>query len=177
MRRLLPLILCLSLLTAIAAAVDRGPSTPAERQRALEIIQKLQMDPLNPSMSADRQWVHEFVVGAPDVNVVICTAILKPLIDEPNSEPRRALLLQNLLSMAAYDMENSAKGKDSTAMQMAGAEGMLTAYGNIQKRKPDYKSKFMEDLKAQKEGGTLESYVRQGESVCRARHAGTKLLP
>lgn len=176
MRKLAGIMLCLTLLVGMCAA-ERGPTTPAEKKRAMDVIQKLELDPLDPALAKDREWVHQWVMEAPDVHVLLCTAILKPLLDEKNTDPRKALVLQDMLSMAAFELQNPEKAKNSTDMQLAGTEGMLRAYDAITKRTPTYKSDFMESLKEKKRSGTLESYVRQGEAECRARNSGTKLMP
>lgn len=177
MRRLIGALTCLVVFAGFATANERGPSTPAERQRAMEVIQKLEADPMNPSMAKDREWINQWVFATPDVHVVLCTAIIKPLLDERNSDPRKALMLQNLLAMAAFEMKNPDKAKDATQMQLAGAEGMLKAYGNITRRMPSYKSDFMEDLRVKQESGKLESYVRDGAAECRAHGGGTAMKP
>ena len=177
MRRLLGALTCLVVLAGFAMADQRGPSTPAERQRALDVIQKLEADPMNPSLANDRDWINEWVFAAPDVHVVLCTAIIKPLLDESNSDPRKALMLQNLLAMAAFEIKSPERAKDNTQMQLAGAEGMLKAYSNITRRMPSYKSEFMESLRAKQESGKLESYVREGTAECRAHGQGTAMKP
>lgn len=177
MRRLLGALTCLVVFAGFAIADQRGPSTPAERQRAMEVIQKLEADPMDPSLAKDREWINEWVFAAPDVHVVLCTAILKPLLYERNSDPRKALMLQNLLAMAAFEMQSPEKAKDSAQMQLAGAEGMLKAYSNITRRMPSYKSDFMESLRLKQESGKLESYVREGVAECRAHGHGTAMKP
>lgn len=176
MRRLLGTLTCLVVLAGFAMA-DRGPSTPAERKRALEVIEKLEADPMSPSLAKDREWINEWVFAAPDVHVVLCTAIIKPLLDEQNSDPRKALMLQNLLAMAAFEIKSPDKAKDAIKMQLAGAEGMLRAYGNITRRMPSYKSDFMEDLRVKQESGKLEAFVREGAAECRAHGGGTLMKP
>lgn len=176
MRKSIGIVICLAMLVGIAVA-ERGPSTPAEKKRALEVIDQLEQDPMAPQLAKDREWVQQWVMEAPDVHVLLCTAIIKPLLDEENTDQRRALVLQDMLSMAAFELKNPQKTSNSTEMQMAGAEGMIRAYDSIQKKRPKYSSSFMEDLKSKKQNGTLESYVRQGEAECRARKSGTRLMP
>jgi hypothetical protein len=177
MRRLIGALTCLVVFAGFALADERGPSTPAERQRALEVIEKLEAYPMSPSLAKDREWIHEWVFAVPDVHVGLCTAIIKPLLDETNSEQRNALMLQNLLAMAAFEMKSPEKAKDNTRMQLAGAEGMLRAYSNITRRMPMYKSDFMESLRLKRDTGKLESYVREGVAECRARGQGTAMKP
>ena len=177
MRRFVSAVTCLLLLVGAAFADERGPSTLAERKHALEVIEKLEADPMNPSLAKEREWINDWVFSVPDVHVVLCTAMIKPLLDEQNSDPRKALMLQNLLAMAAFEIKSPEKAKDTVQMQMAGAEGMIRAYSNITRRMPSYKSEFMEDLRAKSENGKLESFVRESAAECHAHSPGTMLKP
>ncbi len=170
--------LTLSLILSVMTFADvRGASTPEERKRALDVIEKLEADPMSPELEKDRQWISEWVFAAPDVHVVLCTSVIKPLLAEKNSDPRKALMLQDLLAMAAFEMKSPDKAKDSVQMQMAGAEGMLRAYGNITRKMPAYKSAFMESLRTKQHSGTLEAYVRKGTAECRSHGNGTTMKP
>jgi hypothetical protein len=177
MHRVFAFLTCLIVFAGAALAEQRGPTTPEERKRALEVIQKLEADPMDPDLEQDRAWVHEWVIAAPDVHVMLCREIIKPLQDERNSDPRNALLLQNLLAMAAFELKNPEQAKDPVQMQMAGAEGMIRAYANILRRMPSYKSQFMESLRAKQDSGRLLAYVREGSAECKAHGAGTQLKP
>jgi hypothetical protein len=155
-------------------AEERGPSTPDERKQALTIIEKLEADPISPDLKSDREWISKWIFEVPDVQVPICTAIIKPLLDERNSDPRKALQLQQLLAMAAFQMKKPDDAKDPIKLQLAGTEGMIRAYANITRRMPMYKSQFMEELRVKEQSGTLESFVRQGTAECRARSSGVQ---
>jgi hypothetical protein len=171
MRRWLGVLISVGMLAGAVCAEERGPSTPDERKQALSIIEKLELDPISPNLAADREWISKWLFEVPDVQVPICNDILRPLLEERNSDPRKALQLQDLLAMAAFQMKKPAEAKDPIKLQMAGAVGMLRAYENITRRMPMYKSQFMEDLRVKEQSGTLESYVRQGTTECRARNA------
>lgn len=176
MRRWLVLMIGLAL-TASAWAANAKVSTAAERKRALDVIEKLEKNPLSPELKQEREWVQQWVVEMDDIHVVMCTTVIKPLLEEKNSDPRKALMLQNLLAMAAWEMQHPKQPIDYTAMQLAGAQGMLRAYQSIAVKDGSYKSPFMESLLTKEKDGTLESYVRAGSAECRARNAGTKLQP
>jgi hypothetical protein len=177
MRRCWGVLICLGMLAGSLYSEERGPSTPDERKHALAVIEKLEADPISPDLASDREWVHKWLIEVPDVQVPICTAITQPLNDERNSDPRKALQLQQLLAMAAFMMKRPEEAKDPIKLQMAGAEGMIRAYANITRRMPMYKSQFMEDLRVKEQSGTLESFVRQGTAECRARNAGVGMQP
>ncbi len=175
MRKVFGVLICLAMLASTVVA-ERGPSTPEERKRALEIIQKLEADPMSPELASDREWINNWIMAVPDIDVPLCTAIVKPLLDEQNSDPRKALQLQQLLAMAEFEMKKPEEAKDLVKVQMAGAEGMLRAYAAINRRMPNYKSAFMEELRNKQQSGTLEAFVRQGVNECRSRSTGPKSL-
>ena len=47
-------------LPGLAAA--RGPSTPAERKKAVETTRRLERSPLAPNADADRKWLLKWIV-------------------------------------------------------------------------------------------------------------------
>ncbi len=175
MRRGLGILVCLGMLLGMAVAEERGPSTPDERKRALTVIEKLEADPMSPELKEDREWISKWIVEVPDLQIPFCASVVQPLLEERNSDPRKALQLQHLLSMAAFQMKKPEEAKDPIKIQMAGARGLLRAYENIQRRMPMYKSEFMDELRIKDESGTLESFVRQGTMECRSRN--TQMTP
>jgi hypothetical protein len=176
MRNCVTTIALLAMLLAAAAADQRGPSTPEERKRALNVIEQLEQRPLDPSLKQDREWVFQWLKEVPDVNASVCTGILGPLLEEKPTDVRGILTYQNVLASAAFKMEHPEKARDHVSVFMAGAEGMLRTYDNILKKDPALKSPFMEELKQKQASGTLLAYVKQGAETC-AKHSGTSLKP
>ncbi len=170
------LTLALAVISTNAMADPRGPSTPEERQRALNVIQKLEQEPMSPALKQDRDWVFQWIREVPDLDVRVCSVVLKPLTEQANSPERNALVLQSLLSSAEYSMRNDGQKKSPVNMYMAGVEGMLRAYHNILKQDPKLKNPAMEDMDRKQREGTLEAYVRQSAAEC-AKHPTTTLNP
>ncbi len=168
--------LALAFVSTNAMADPRGPSTPQERQRALDVIQKLEQEPMSPALKQDRDWVFQWIREVPDLDVRVCSVVLKPLTDQKNSPERNALMLQSMLSSAEYSMRNEGKKKSAVEMYMAGVEGMLRAYHNILKQDPSKKNPAMEDMLRKQREGQLEAYVREGAAEC-AKHPVTTLNP
>ncbi len=176
MRRILICIAMFALLVTAAAADKRGPSTVAERKRALEVIKNLEQRPLDPALKQDREWVFQWLKEVPDVNAGMCTGIIGPLLQEKPTDVRSVLTIQDVLASAAFQIENPAKSKDRIAIYMAATEGMLRTYDNIVKTDPSKKSVFLEQLKKKQASGELLAYVKQGAEVC-SKHTGTLLMP
>jgi hypothetical protein len=161
------IVSALMMMSAFAASADkRGPSTPEERRRALVVIHELESHPMSAKLAKDREWVFQWLQDVPDVKVGICTGLIGPLLEEKNSDARNAITLQHLLSSAAFQMENPQE-KDGVVIYTAASEGMLRAYENVLKQEPEYKSPFLEDLRAKKTSGRLESYVKSGLDQCK----------
>ena len=174
--RTLAIGLIVATLCTIAMAESRGPSTPQERKRALQVIEKLEQDPMSPALKEDRDWVFQWVKEVPDIHAQACMAIVGPLMDEKLSPARNALTLQNILASAAFVMQYPEKANDPFAVYLAGTQGMLRAYGNIVKVDPSKKDAFLESLLKKQQDGTLEDFVRKGTEECRL-HPATTLKP
>jgi hypothetical protein len=161
------IVAALLMMSAFAASAEkRGPSTPEERRRALVVIKELEAHPMSAKLAKDREWVFQWLQDIPDVKVGICTGVIGPLLAEKRSDARNAITLQHLLSSAAFQMENPDE-RDGVVIYTAASEGMLRAYENVLKQEPEYRSPFLEDLRAKKSSGALETYVRSGLDQCR----------
>ena len=68
------IILFLVILTCLApslqdARAERGPSTVAERTRAVQVAKSLRTDPLSSEVQNDREWVIKWLIEIPDISV------------------------------------------------------------------------------------------------------------
>jgi len=174
--RTLAIGLIVATLCAVAMAEPRGPSTPQERKRALDVIEKLEQNPMSPELKEDREWVFQWVKEVPDIHAQACMSIVGPLMDEKLSPARNALTLQNILASAAFVMQHPKQANDTFAVYLAGTQGMLRAYCNIVKADPSKKDAFLESLLKKQEDGTLAEFVRKGADECR-KHPATTLKP
>ena len=81
------IILFLVILTCLApslqdARAERGPSTVAERTRAVQVAKSLRTDPLSSEVQNDREWVIKWLIEIPDISVNYCTNFLGDLGDK-----------------------------------------------------------------------------------------------
>jgi hypothetical protein len=149
---------------AIAAAADRGPSTPAERKQALEIIRRYQADPLNPDLKTEIQWVVEWTREVPDIRLDLCTSFYKLKTESKDGE---IIFDAMLLAQTAFVLENPDRQDDGPAQVEAGAEGVLHVYEAMIKGNPRDREPFLDKLITQREAGTLAQFVKQhAPSVC-----------
>ena len=152
--------LALALVPALAlAAPQRGPSTPAERKRAVELTRKLEKDPLYAGADKDREWLFEWIVAIPDVNVQSCSGPLDVLVEEPKQHGRQ-LYAQSVFGMAAFVIQNPKRKDDWVAVQEAGIESTLRAYQALVARDPAARRPELDDLVQAWKQGKLREIVR-----------------
>jgi hypothetical protein len=166
LKRKLILILTLALLFVVIAqktpAQERGPSTPEERAKALQIARQLESDPLGKDAKEARSWMLTWLINVPDISVTVCPNYLEPLFGkDKNKNYASDLTLQMTLSSAAFIIEHPDQAKDDVAVNKAGLEGTLRAYEAILKTKPKATWPFLDQLIERRNKGTLEDYVRE----------------
>ena len=164
MSRILAAALVLLCTPALAGA--RGPSTPAERKKAVELTRKLEKLPLARSSNQDRAWLIEFIVEAPDFEVKSCRGPLDPLAKDEENPVARVLYVQSVFGMAAFMFENPKKAEDWAAVQTAGIESTLRAYESVLKADPDAHWKDLDRLIAARGKGRLRALVEKEMAKC-----------
>jgi hypothetical protein len=157
--RIVAIFLWALLCPVLALAQERGPSTAAERARALQIIRQLEQDPLNTSLRKDREWVLRWLIEIPDIQVTICAGGLGEFL-KSEYKYRSEVLGQLTFGSAAFVIENPAKTKDEAAACLAGVRGALAAYKAILKSQPSAKSPALDELAA-KTPEQLQAHVNE----------------
>jgi hypothetical protein len=157
--------LALAALAPLAARAEgRGPSTPAERKRVVEITRRLEKDPNAKGATSDRVWLMKWIDEVPDVNIRYCPG---PLYDLVGGAPQeRVLWLQSLFGMAAFAIEKPADANDWVRAQVAGLESAILAYQAAVKADPGAKSPVFERLIAAKKAGKLGEVVKEEMPAC-----------
>lgn len=156
----------LLLLCTPALAGARGPSTPAERKKAIELTRKLERLPLAQSSNRDRAWLLQFIVEAPDFEVKGCSGPLDVLARKEDGPYARLLYVQSVFGMAAFLLENPKKTGDWAAVQTAGIESTLRAYESILKADPDARWKELDRLATARKQGKLRALVEKEMARC-----------
>jgi hypothetical protein len=153
-----------ALLPALAGAqgdeAKRGPSTPAERKRAIELTRRLERDPLAKTAEADRKWLLQWVVEIPDIMVTSCAGPLDALRNDRGGRHGSELYIQSVFGMAAFLAEHPKKKDDVVAVQTAGIESVLAAYRSILKKEPKARWPELDELLAAQKKGTLPQVVK-----------------
>lgn len=151
---------CVILLSPVVAhAGGPGPTTPEERKQALDYIHDLKTDPLGPNAKQERQWITQWMLAAPEVEISICPALLNlPKGDEKDS---LSLLVAFLASQAELQLENPDSKRDVDAQYLAGVQGALQVYDILLKSNPKDRRAYLDDLVQQRKDGTLAQYVKE----------------
>ena len=157
------LLFCLTIV-AFAQNSTRGPSTRAERDRALKVTKELETDPLSEQFRVDRAWLIKWLQDVPDITVQIC---VDPAAANSNYRYSRELMLQKTFASASYIIQHSARDRGDIAVENAGVEGALKAYEAILKKYPQAHSPYWDRLLKKRDDGTLHDYVaRYMETAC-----------
>jgi hypothetical protein len=163
----LGLLLVLLFLTAdVLAQQQRGPSTPEERARFVDIVNKIQANPLDSSLRSDREWALLWLIQVPDVHASVCPNVLGPFI---KSKYKYSSEIIGLLTFASgkFSIEHPDQSANKNAMYFAAVEDTLAGYEAILRQKPNAHSKPLDDLLQQKNNGTLGTEVSELGKNCK----------
>jgi hypothetical protein len=169
------ILLSFSILSLCSAQDEpkRAPSTAQERQRFLALTRKLEQDPLDKSIYAEKKWAKQWLEDIPDINVTICAPVLFGVnfIQEQNKYTPQ-LSYQATFAEAAYIIEHPDKKGDTTAQFLAGVESALKAYSAILNTDGTVKSKALDDLLEKQKHGKLADFVRSASKSCQDTKEG-----
>jgi hypothetical protein len=160
------IIFVVAVLSMLAGAQQRGPSTPEERARAIQTAKSLQSDPLAPNVQQEREWLLKWLIEVPDISVKMCPTFLGDLGDSKSGNPG-AIIATMLASEAAFVIEHSEKAKDVDAVYFAGVDGALHGYEAIRLKDASYRLPHLDDLIQKRDQGKLSNYVRATAKKCR----------
>ena len=144
---------------------QRGPSTPEQRKRAVEMITFLETNPLAKEAKDYRSALIVFLIEVPDITVTICTKVLgesKRLKGDYESE----LVTQLTFSQAKFIIENPEKAQDDAAVYLAGVEGVLRTWQALKTAKPKSKFPLLDELLEKQQAGGLAEHVQAGMKGC-----------
>jgi hypothetical protein len=149
-------------------AADRGPSTPEERTRAVNLVQSLESDPFGVDAQAARRWLTQWAIEVPDISVKVCADLLGPALGEKYPYSGE-VGLHPLFAATRFAIEHPDQASDDVAMYTAGTEGALRVYEVILKTKPDAQLSYLDDLLGRRERGELAEYVaRVAKKQCKS---------
>lgn len=149
-----------------AFAQQRGPSTPEERARVVEVARALEQDPLDKENKKGREWALAWVIQVPDLTIKLCTDLLGPVAGSKKNYSSE-LIAQLIISSAAFAIEHPDKATNDNAVSLAGVEGTLKAYEAILKEKPKARHEFLDELLQKRDKGELSHLVEETMKKCK----------
>lgn len=147
-------------------AQKRGPSTAAERQRAVEIATLLENDPLNRNAKALSRELLIWIIEIPDITVTICTGMLGDY-SKIKGEYAGSITTQLSFGETRFVIEHPEEAKDEYQVYLAGVESALKTYQNIKKAKPRVRLEPLEDLLLTQQAGQLPEFIRNAMPGCK----------
>jgi hypothetical protein len=144
----------------------RGPSTPEERKRAVEMATFLETNPLAKEAKDYRGALLFFLTEVPDISITLCTSVFgesKRFKGDYESE----LVGQFAFSQAKFIIEHPDKAQDQAAVYLASVEGVLRTWQAIKTAKPKAKFPLMDELLEKQQAGTLAEHVQAGMQGCK----------
>ena len=166
-------IVCVALAVAvgfgsITRAQTRGPSTPEERKRAVEIATSLENDPFNKDAKALSSELVKFLIGVPDIHVHLCSDVLGDY-KKIKGEYSPTIVTQLTFSQGKFVIEHPEQADDRYLESLAGVEGVLRTYQSMKRAKPKIKIEGLEALLVKQQAGQLGEFVKTTVAGCTSK--------
>lgn len=140
-----------------AAAAGRGPSTPAERARVVQMAAEAQQDPL-AVQQRDGAWLSTWIDDIPDL-----TLHAGPLEGwlwvAPHAAIREAIGFQYLASAMAFQVLHPDAAGQQPASDLAGMQAVLRAYETLVRANPQHRSAKLDLALAAREQDRLPAFL------------------
>ena len=156
----------LILASGLLANDPRGPSTPEERAKAVQMVQHLENDPLSSEAKQEREWLTVWLIEVPDIHATLCTAFYPDLLGTKKNYANE-LVMQAPYAMAVFQINHPDQASDENSRYMAGVDGTLNAYEAILKKKPKARWPVLDELLGKRARGELVAFVREKVPECK----------
>lgn len=146
--------------TAITSteAIERGPSTPEERARVVQMALDAEKNPLQ-IQAANGDWLKKWVNDIPDLTLKY-GAVSDWLGRAAKQECREAIKFQFTASVMAFQIKNPAEAEKQSANDKAGVEGALRAYATLLSQDDKYRSAKLDSAVAARDKGELPVFLK-----------------
>lgn len=163
LRTLLAPISLIGVLSTPALAEGRGPSTPEERTRVIKMALDAVRDPIGVA-AADESWFEKWIEEIPDI-MFGPEATARWCEGAAKGDLRKRLRFQYSISAVAYQIQHNIpdprkKAEDTFAVHLAALEGVLNAYEALLPKRPENRSKKMDEALALRAKGELPAFVK-----------------
>jgi carboxypeptidase Q len=161
-RRVVFLIAALTLVTT-AQAADRGPSTPEERARVVQLAAASDGDPLK-AMAADGRWFEKWLDEVPDLSFGP-EAPARWMEANAKGDLRRVAVFKYQVGAIAYMIQHQIadprKAPDQlVAVHTAALEGVVRAYRVLRDTKPENRSPKFDEALEKLDKGEFPAFVK-----------------
>ncbi|MGK5047143.1 M28 family metallopeptidase [Janthinobacterium sp. GB4P2] len=140
-----------------ASAAARGPSTPAERVRVVQMASQAQHDPL-ALQQRDGAWLSAWIEDIPDLTLE-ASALDGWLNIAPRAAARAALRFQYLASVMAFQIEHPDQAGQQSASDLAGMQDVLRAYETLLRQDSRYRSAKLDLALAARQQDRLPAFL------------------
>lgn len=145
--------------TAPHIAPERGPSTPAERARVVQMAQDAEKNP-QLIQARDGAWLDDWVNDIPDLSFNN-SALASWLSAVVKGEARALITFQYKASVMAFQINHPTLAETQSANDLAGLEGVLRAYEVLRAAKPSQRNAKLEMALAAREQKQLPAFLMQ----------------
>ncbi|WP_102122934.1 M20/M25/M40 family metallo-hydrolase [Janthinobacterium sp. ROICE36] len=155
--RYVPPALPAALPETAASTSARGPSTPAERARVVQMAVAAQHDPL-ALQERDGAWLSAWIEAIPDLTF---GASLTDdwLNTAPTPATREALRFQYLASVMAFQIDHPDQARQQGDCDLAGMQGVLHAYDTLLRQDSRYRSAKLDAALAARRQDRLPAFL------------------
>lgn len=141
-----------------ADPVERGPSTPEERARVVQMALDAEKNPIQ-MQAANGEWLKKWVNDIPDLTLNY-GAVSDWLGRAAKQECREAIKFQFTASVMAFQIKNPAEAEKQSANDLAGVEGALRAYATLLSQNDKFRSTKIDSAAAARDKGELPAFLK-----------------
>lgn len=155
-----------SLAAPALAQPGRGPTTPEEHARIVQLAAAADKDPVGVMRSAEGRWFEKWAEEAPDYQLGPDKGVYWIHSSGAAKEDlRRVLRFQHTVSTAAFQLDQRILDPQGDPAQMeakalAGVEGVLRAYESLVAMRPENRTPQMDQALALRNSGGLAAFVK-----------------
>ncbi|WP_028104673.1 hypothetical protein [Pseudoduganella violaceinigra] len=158
-------IIALAIGLAGSAAAERGPATPEERARVVQLAAAANQDPVGVMTSADGRWFMKWSDEVPDYMFGPDKGAFWMDGGAAKGDLRRVLRFHHMLSTAAYQVQHQILDpeKDAATLEaktIAGVDGLLHAYESLKDKRAENRSEALDQAIAMRDQGKLAAFVQ-----------------
>lgn len=140
-----------------ASGAARGPSTPAERARVVQMAKEAQGDPL-AIQQRDGAWLEAWIESIPDVTLP-ASPLESWLSIASQATIREATVFQYLASVMAFQIEHPDQAGQRSASDLAGMQGVLRAYETLLRQDKLHRSAKLDAALAARRQDRLPAFL------------------